>query len=176
MQNWPTCWSKLSSTSWPWSGLRQTSPWQHGPVVDHRGPERKISCVLPDPDLWHRGLVTLQNMQMFVVCHVFRSRVSKVQHFAQSISIVLFHFCQWLPVFIGCSLDVHEGHDCWSKFEIKLEVFRRLTPDLPTLGRMERRVAWWVASAFTPRQEGQKTSEPRTYSWTVRAMAINIHQ
>ena len=117
---------KLSSTSWPWSGLRRTSPWQHGPVVDHRGPERKISCVLPDPDLWHRGLFVMY-------FQVKESRVSKVQHFAQSIGIVLicfkFHFCQWLPVFIGCSLDVHEGHDCWSKFEIELEVFRRLTPD-----------------------------------------------
>ena len=176
MQNWPICWSKLSSTSWPWSGLRQTSPWQHGPVVDHRGPERKISCVLPDPDLWHRGLVTLQNMQMFVMFHVFF--MYSGQGFPKSSTLhsqsVLFYSifangCQ-------CSLDVHEGHDCWSKFEIKLEVFRRLTPDLPTLGRMERRVGWWVASAFTPRQEGQKTSEPRTYSWTVRAMAINIHQ
>jgi len=87
--------------------LRQTSPWQHGPVVDHRGPERKISCVLPDPDLWHRGLVTLQNMQMFVMFHVFF--MYSGQGFPKSSTLqsqsVLFYSifangCQ-------CSLDVH---------------------------------------------------------------------
>lgn len=99
---------KLSSTSWPWSGLRRISPWQHGPVVDHRGPERKISCVLPDPDLWHRGLVTLQNICKICKCLscIFRSRSqgfpkSSTLH-SQSciVSNSIFASCQ-------CSLDVH---------------------------------------------------------------------